>query len=142
MFACAAGQAFVRQKEYNAGRLVGGVQSQHVFCMAILCFSIGVCYRIHALFFTDRICCEPLTEWVHFADLREGQPQYMLYLVRIVYALAELCNNLSVALAPYADAGPISGLAHRESQLTDGIPYMLRDPRQAFQTSHVPKLSS
>ena len=25
--------------------------------------------RVHALFHTDKICCEPLTEWLPFADL-------------------------------------------------------------------------
>ena len=102
-------------------------QPAYVSCTAKAFFP---CCRIHALFFTDRICCEPLTEWVHFADLREGQPGYMLYLVRIVHAFAELCSNLSLAMGPYADAGSVSGLV-REQQLTDGIPYMLRDPRQA-----------
>ena len=54
----------------------------------------------------------------------------MLYLVRIVHAFGELCSALSLAMGPYTDAGPGSGQT-REQQLTDGIPYMLRDPRQA-----------
>ena len=94
-----------------------------------------MCYRIHALFFTDRICCEPLTEWVHFADLHEGQPQYMLYLVRIMHAFGKLCADLSLVMEPYADTGLGTGLGtdqiRREQQLQDSIPYMLRDPRQA-----------
>ena len=98
--------------------------------------SISACCRIHALFYTDRICCEPLTEWVHFADLRHGQPGYMLYLVRIMDAFGKLCSALSSAMVPYTDAGPAFGQA-REQQLRDGIPYMLRDPRQAL-TPHFP----
>ena len=81
------------------------------------------------MFFTDRICCEPLTEWVHFADLRDGQPGSMLYLIRIVHAFGELCSKLTLAMLPYTDSRPEYGLP-REPQLTDSIPYMLRDPRQ------------
>ena len=93
------------------------------------------------MFFTDRVCCEPLTEWVHFADLRDGQPGYMLYLVRIVHAFGELCSALSLAMGPYADARDDLALA-REQQLTDSIPYMLRDPRQATTPSLVTRSAS
>ena len=68
---------------------------------------------------------------MHFADLRHGQPGYMLYLVRIMDAFGKLCSALSSAMVPYTDAGPAFGQA-REQQLTNGIPYMLRDPRQAL----------
>lgn len=92
--------------------------------------------RVHALFFTDSICCEPLTEWVHFADLRAGQPAYMEYLVRIMHALGVLCDDLCQELTPYAEAEPaavgnVTPVMPRKQQLTDGIPWMLRDDRCA-----------
>ena len=73
---------------------------------------------------------------VHFANLREGQPGYMLYLVRTPYAFGELCSDLSLAMGPYTTAGPYSSMAC-EQQLTDSIIYMLRDPRQATTPSLV-----
>ena len=124
------GRQVTRRKEASAETV-----PLHSSCKASVCplhdTSISACCRIHALFYTDRICCEPLTEWVHFTDLRHGQPGYMLYLVRIMDAFGKLCSALSSAMVPYADAGPAFGQA-REQQLTDGIPYMLRDPRQAL----------
>ena len=72
---------------------------------------------------------------MHFADLRHGQPEYMSYLVRIMHAFGELCSALSLAMGPYTDAGPAFGQA-REQQLTDGIPYKVRIPRQAL-TPHL-----
>ncbi len=90
-----------------------------------------LCCRVNALFFTDRICCEPLTEWIHFADLWDGQPAYMEYLVRIMYGLGVLCEDLCKQLSPYADAEAAepSAAPHRIKQLADSIPYMIRDER-------------
>ena len=87
----------------------------------------GLPCRIHALFHTDKICCEPLTEWLHFADLRDGQPEYMVYLVRSIQALGVLVNSVCVELA--AAYQPSKSPAARNKQLNDGIPYMLRNDR-------------
>lgn len=87
--------------------------------------------RVHALFYTDKVCCEPLTPWLHFADLRDAQPSYMLGLVRVVDALAVLCNDLCKELRPLVEAGPSHSASPpaRSQQLMDGIPWMLRDDR-------------
>ena len=53
--------------------------------------------RIH-VFYTDKVCCEPLTEWLHFADLRDGQPDYMVSLVRTMQALGVLVNSVCMEL--------------------------------------------
>ena len=86
--------------------------------------------RVHALFHTDKICCEPLTEWLHFADLRDGQPDYMVYLVRTIQALGVMVNSVCEELA--AAHQPLQLPAPRNKQLTDGIPYMLRNDRLVF----------
>ena len=96
----------------------------------------GLPCRIHALFHTDKICCEPLTEWLHFADLCDGQPDYMVCLVRTIQALGVLVNSVCVELA--AAHQPFTSLAARNKQLTDGIPYMLRNDSLVLfcQTGH------
>lgn len=95
--------------------------------------------RIHALFHTDKICCEPLTEWLHFADVRDGQPDYMVYLVRTIQALGVLVNSVCMELA--AAHQPSKPPTPRNKQLTDGIPYMLRndsnDIEQLVKRKHV-----
>ncbi|KAL3161583.1 hypothetical protein ABBQ32_010444 [Trebouxia sp. C0010 RCD-2024] len=95
--------------------------------------------RVHALFHTNKICCEPLTEWLHFADLRDGQPDYMVYLVRTIQALGVLVNSVCMELA--AAHQPLQLRAARNKQLTDGIPHMLRnnshDIKQLAKRKHV-----
>ena len=86
--------------------------------------------KVHALFHTDKICCEPLTEWLHFADLRDGQPDYMVYLVKTIQALGVMVNSVCMELA--ATHQPLQLRAARNKQLTDGIPYMLRNDRLVF----------
>ena len=90
---------------------------------------IQISSRIHAVFHTDEGCCEPLTEWLHFADVRDGQPDYMVYLVRTIQALGVLVNSVCMELA--AAHQPFKP-ATRNKQLTDGIPYMLRNDRSVL----------
>ena len=68
-----------------------------------------------------------MTEWLHFADLRDGQPDYMVYLVRTIQALGVLVNSVCMELA--AAHQPLQLRAARNKQLTDGIPHMLRNNR-------------
>ena len=42
------------------------------------------CCRMSAIYFTDKICIEPLTPLLHFPDLRDGQPKYMEQLGRLL----------------------------------------------------------
>ena len=52
------------------------------------------CCRLSAAYFTDKICCEPLTPHLHFSDLRDGQPQYMEQLGRFLHAFATTIKQL------------------------------------------------
>ena len=107
------------------GHLIFALHNQ---CAASYSPAVLPC-RIHAFFFTNKICCEPLTEWRHFADLREAQPEYMLYLVRVVQALGVLVNSVAMELAAVDQPVKSGGVSARQSQLTDGIPWMLRNSR-------------
>ncbi len=102
--------------------------SGHFHCAGGIAQAVLLC-RVHAVFHTDKICCEPLTEWLHFADVRDGQPDYMVYLVRTTQALGVLVNSVCMELA--AAHQPFKPAA-RNKQLTDGIPYMLRNDRSVL----------
>ena len=51
-------------------------------------------YRISALYYTDRICLEPLTSYMHLQDVRGGQPRYTLEVMRILEAFAAAVRSL------------------------------------------------
>ncbi|EIE24452.1 hypothetical protein COCSUDRAFT_61877 [Coccomyxa subellipsoidea C-169] len=91
---------------------------------------IGHGFRVHILYFTDRVSCEPLTPWLHFADLRVAQPQYMEYLMGVLQAVAEcaddLCDEVNMHLQPKKPGPKPKHI--RAEQLQDGIPYMLQNP--------------
>ena len=84
---------------------------------------------MHAFFYTDKVCAEPLTEWLHFADLRDSQPWYMLNLVRTVQALCILADELSTYMQPIVNDPFRNAITKRSQQLADSIPYMLHDDR-------------
>ena len=104
------------------------ISTLHTACAEKWAQAVLPC-RIHAVFHTDKICCDPLTEWLHFADLRDGQPDYMVYLVRIVQALGVLVNSVCMELAAAHQHVKPWAASARKKQLTDGIPYMLRNDR-------------
>ena len=43
--------------------------------------------RVSALFFTDKICAEPLTEHLCMMDLMDSQPKKMYHTARVLHAL-------------------------------------------------------
>ena len=59
------------------------------------------CCRLSAAYFTDKICCEPLTPHLHFSDLRDGQPQYMEQLGRFLHAFATTIKQLQGYYGPF-----------------------------------------
>ena len=73
------------------------------------------------------MCAEPLTPWLHFADLVAAQPKYMEHLVRVVHSLGVLLGDLSNELRPVANAGTCNHDQRSQHHLT-GIPYMLHNP--------------
>ena len=44
-------------------------------------------YRIVALYYTDRICLEPLTAYMHMSDVRNGHLGHMCHAARALDAL-------------------------------------------------------
>lgn len=46
------------------------------------------------MYFTDRLCLEPLTSYLHLQDVREGQPQYSLKVLRTLQAFAMAVRSL------------------------------------------------
>ena len=61
-------------------------------------FSAVLLCKVRAISHTDKICCEELMERLHFADLHDGQPDYMVYLIRTVQALGVLVNSVCMSL--------------------------------------------
>ena len=51
-------------------------------------------YRIVALYYTDRLCLEPLTSYLHLQDVRGGQPHYSLDVMRTLRAFAMAVGSL------------------------------------------------
>ncbi|CAL5224376.1 g7051 [Coccomyxa viridis] len=64
----------------------------------------GCDIRFHALCFTDRVCCKPMTPSFHFLDLWTADPQYMERLVRTMHAFGVLFHDLYDYMAPYTEA--------------------------------------
>ena len=79
------------------------------------------------LFHTDKTYSEPLTEWLHFADLHDGQPDYMVNLVKTIQALGVLVHSVCMELAGAHQHVQLWAAGNK--QLTDGIPHMLRNDR-------------
>ena len=116
--------------------------------LLVMAMSIPLC-SFHVQRNAGQLCCharfmlsssptrsavKPLTEWLHFADLREGQPDYMVYLVRVLQTLGVLVNAVSVELAVADQPVKLQAASARKTQLTDGkeFPYMLRNSRSAI----------
>jgi len=79
------------------------------------------------LCFTDRVCCEPLTPYMYFADLRVAQPEYMERLMAMLKALAALADDVCNELKVHLQWTKASRSLQRFKQLEDGIPYTLHD---------------
>lgn len=82
---------------------------------------------MHLLYFTDKVCCEPLTPYMHFANLRLAQPEYMERLIAMLQALAALADDVCNEMKVYLQQPRRT--MQRFKHLEDGIPYMLHDSR-------------
>lgn len=88
--------------------------------------------RLHAVFFTDKVCCEPLTELLHFTDVQEGQPDYMVKLVSTIQALGFWSTPCVERLKPDLRCQPESaklGACTACKKPPDSIPQMLRNEK-------------
>ena len=43
--------------------------------------------RVTALFYTDKICAEPMTDYMCMMDLLDSQPERMYHTARVLHAL-------------------------------------------------------
>ena len=59
-------------------------------CVDLLCMH----GRIVALYFTDALCMEPLTSFLHLHDVRGGQPQYSMEVMRALQAFVRAVHCL------------------------------------------------
>ncbi|KAK9804499.1 hypothetical protein WJX73_000025 [Symbiochloris irregularis] len=55
---------------------------------------VGNVFRIVAIYYTDRLCLEPLTSYLHLQDVRAGQPDYSLHVMRNLVAFAKAVESL------------------------------------------------
>ena len=90
-----------------------------------------LCYpsRIHALYFTDKVCSQPLTPALHLSDLRSSVPGYTEQLARTLKASVETLGKLRELYLRFSDpaaAGITGGAPARDAEIQAGIPYMLR----------------
>ena len=59
-------------------------------CVNVMCMH----GRIVALYFTDSLCMEPLTSYLHLHDVRWGQPQYCMEVMRALQAFGRAVHCL------------------------------------------------
>ena len=80
--------------------------------------------RVYALFVTDRVCAEPLTNAVHFNDLLHTNPQHVEATARLLKSLALATNKLYSEMQLLRDQpAPLQ----RSELLTRGVTYPLHD---------------
>ena len=80
--------------------------------------------RVYALFVTDRVCAEPLTDAVHFNDLMHANPQHVEATARLLKSLALPTNNLYSEMQLLEEQPtPLE----RSQKLTLGVPYPLHN---------------
>jgi len=72
-----------------------------VFCWTV---SFHVTCRFAALYYTDKICLEPLTPYFHMSDVRDGHLGHMCSAARsldaLVIALDQIADMYKVRLSP------------------------------------------
>ena len=94
-----------------------------VLCVALM---LSLLCRMYALFFTDQVVAEPLTDAVHFNDLLHANAGHVHASGRLLKAMARGCTSL------YLEA---EGMAARDSPLpalsiaASKLPYTLRSDR-------------
>ena len=95
---------------YNSGTC-------HLTVMAPAC-------RVYALFVTDRVCAEPLTDAVHFNDLLHANPQHVEATARLLKSLALGTNQLYSEMQLLRNQ---QAPKKRLDRLTLGVPYSLHN---------------
>jgi len=79
---------------------------------------------VYALFVTNRVCAEPLTNAVHFNDLLHANPEHVKATARLLKSLALGINKLYSEMQLLRERrDPLQ----RSDRLTKGLPYPLHD---------------
>jgi hypothetical protein len=76
------------------------------------------------MYYTDKICSQPLTPALHLSDLRSAVPGYTELVARALKATVLTVGRLRGVYKENGDK-EVAG-ATRDSEIRDGIPYMLR----------------
>ena len=80
--------------------------------------------RVYALFVTDRVCAEPLTNAVHFNNLLHANFEQVRATARLLKSLALGTNKLYSEMQLLRERqDPLQ----RSDMLTRGVPYPLHD---------------
>ncbi len=80
--------------------------------------------RVYALFVTDRVCAEPLTNAVHFNNLLHANFEQVRATARLLKSLALGTNKLYSEMQLLRERqDPLQ----RSDRLTRGVPYPLHD---------------
>ena len=88
--------------------------------------------RVHALYYTDKVCCEPLTPTFHLSDMRSSVRGYTEQVARALKAVVLAMWQMQKVYTPFMleeDAAAYVGNS-RDPRLSAGLPYMLREARQ------------
>ena len=85
--------------------------------------------RVHAMYFTDKICSQPLTPAFHFSDLRSSVPGYTELVARTLKAtvltVGKIISLYKLELSCVDDTTSVASV-ERDPEIHAGIPYMLR----------------
>jgi len=87
---------------------------------------VGNMFRVHALYYADKVCCEPLSPMMHFSDMRYIVPGYTETMMRTLKALVLALGELRKY---YQLFGPDNRRSEepRDPHLAAGIPYVIRE---------------
>ena len=89
--------------------------------------------RVHALYYTDKVCCEPLTPTFHLSDMRSSVRGYTEQMARalkaVVLAMRRMQSEVYTPFMLEEGAAAYVG-KNRDPRLSAGLPYMLREARQ------------
>ena len=61
---------------------------------------------MHALYYTDKVCSEPLTPLLHLSDMRQSVKGYTEMVARVLKAWAQAMDQLGVYYRQYSAGGP------------------------------------
>ena len=86
--------------------------------------------RVHALYYTNKICSEPLTPAFHLSDMRRSVKGYTEQVARVLKTVVLAMQRFTAVYQPFMPTSAVvEASGQRESHLASGLPYMLMDER-------------